>query len=381
MNDLDLIKKGVQAVKTWREQNPTGILGLSSCDLRDLDLNGYDLRGAVLYKADLRRTSLRNADLSWVPLPEDDDAIHTNLVEANLEGVQAQNACFYSARMNRANLTKANLYSANLTSTDLRDSKMIKANLQAANFGYAKLENADMQGALLGGARFQQCDLSGVNFAGCSMSGNYFVGCRISGACGLETVSHHFPLILDISTLLQLEEPIPREFLTKGGVLPQIIEAFEQIISSQKEHTVFISYTHQDEQHREWVEALALALQGNGIYVFLDQWDICPGDSLSKFIDHGISTATHALFICTRRSVVRADAETNWTGYEARQLKALGIEGEIKTIAVLREGEKVPQYLRGTMWVDCRDDSGFESSVRQLVKAIKGSGSRPIPNV
>lgn len=43
---------------------------------------------------------------------------------------------------------------------------------------------------------------------------------------------------------------------------------------------VFISYSHDSEEHKEWVLELATNLRKHGIDVILDQWELAVGKDL-----------------------------------------------------------------------------------------------------
>lgn len=44
---------------------------------------------------------------------------------------------------------------------------------------------------------------------------------------------------------------------------------------------VFISYSHDSQQHKDWVLRLANELRTNGIDAKLDQWDLSPGQDIA----------------------------------------------------------------------------------------------------
>lgn len=60
------------------------------------------------------------------------------------------------------------------------------------------------------------------------------------------------------------------------------------------EHTkpkLFISYSHDSEDHKAWVSKLATRLEQNGVHVIFDQWDITLGSDLTLFMEQGLTTA------------------------------------------------------------------------------------------
>jgi hypothetical protein len=52
--------------------------------------------------------------------------------------------------------------------------------------------------------------------------------------------------------------------------------------------TVFISYSWDDEAHKEWVRQLATQLRADGVDARLDHWHAVPGDQLPEFMEREI---------------------------------------------------------------------------------------------
>jgi hypothetical protein len=73
---------------------------------------------------------------------------------------------------------------------------------------------------------------------------------------------------------------------------------------------VFISYSHETQQHKDWVRSLASALRANGIDAVLDQWDLSAGQDIAAFMAGGIRTADRVLLICTDAYLSKAEAGT-----------------------------------------------------------------------
>lgn len=69
---------------------------------------------------------------------------------------------------------------------------------------------------------------------------------------------------------------------------------------------VFISYSLDNDEHKQWVGKLASDLHNNGIDAILDQWDIGPGDDLTAFMEKGVSSADRVLVDCSPRYVEKA---------------------------------------------------------------------------
>ena len=127
---------------------------LSEANLSGANLTEANLCGANLYKANLESSNLGKAQLLNANLSEVKLNHCTNLVEANLSGVNFSSIVvgFYGIRL----LSMANLSKANLTGLSLRESELMKADLSNANLSNTNLLMANLEGANLEGAKLQQ---------------------------------------------------------------------------------------------------------------------------------------------------------------------------------------------------------------------------------
>ena len=78
---------------------------------------------------------------------------------------------------------------------------------------------------------------------------------------------------------------------------------------------VFISYSHDNDEHKQWVRKLASDLRNNGIDVILDQWDIGPGDDLTAFMEKGVTSADRVLVVSSPRYVQKANVGEGGVGW------------------------------------------------------------------
>lgn len=85
---------------------------------------------------------------------------------------------------------------------------------------------------------------------------------------------------------------------------------------------VFISYSHDDKDHKNWVLKLATDLRSHGVDVTLDQWDLRLGDDLPFFMEQGLSSSSLVLCICSNTYVQKANAGKGGAGYEKKILAA-----------------------------------------------------------
>jgi hypothetical protein len=141
----------------------------------------------------------------------------------------------------------------------------------------------------------------------------------------------------------------------------------------------FISYSWDSTSHKDWIRFLAEQLQENAVEVFLDQWDLHPGDDLPHYMESSIREADFVLLVCTQSFAMKANAGTGGVGYE----KTI-VTGEIfqslsspgKFIPILRNGtprESLPSYLKSKLFVDFRSDSAFSSSFEELLRHLYSS--------
>ncbi len=62
---------------------------------------------------------------------------------------------------------------------------------------------------------------------------------------------------------------------------------------------VFISYSHDSPAHKQWVSELGAKLRQNGVDAVLDQWDLNPGDDMTRFMEKGVKDSDRVLVVCT----------------------------------------------------------------------------------
>ena len=70
---------------------------------------------------------------------------------------------------------------------------------------------------------------------------------------------------------------------------------------------VFASYSHDSDDHKQWVLKLCTKLVENGVDVMLDQWDIRLGTDQALFMEK-LGAADRVLVICTDSLLLRNSA-------------------------------------------------------------------------
>ncbi|MBR3328387.1 MAG: toll/interleukin-1 receptor domain-containing protein, partial [Atopobiaceae bacterium] len=78
--------------------------------------------------------------------------------------------------------------------------------------------------------------------------------------------------------------------------------------------TVFISYSWDSDEHREWVAGFADYLRNAGADVLFDG-NLKLGQRLPKFMEQSIAKADYVVIICTENYKAKADGRIGGVGY------------------------------------------------------------------
>lgn len=166
----------------------------------------------------------------------------------------------------------------------------------------------------------------------------------------------------------QIENIIEGEVINK----PTSIEQKEE----NKNPTIFISYSWDNEEHKKWVLDLADKLCTDGINVILDRYYLTPGKNLPHFVEDNLSKANRIIIIFTPNYKLKADKRTGGVGYEYSimnvELYANQTSNE-KIIPLLRSGsteESIPTFMRQFIHIDARNNENFLNSYNDLVREI-----------
>ena len=148
--------------------------------------------------------------------------------------------------------------------------------------------------------------------------------------------------------------------------------------------TVFISYSHDNDEHRAWVLKLATDLRYHGVNAILDQWDLRIGTDLRFFMENGLSASTLVLCVCSENYVRKVDTGTGGSGYEG-MIMTQGLLQNAKAeyvIPIVRNNpsaKKVPVAFAGKLYTDFSDDSKYDSKYQELLERIYGEDTKKKP--
>lgn len=141
--------------------------------------------------------------------------------------------------------------------------------------------------------------------------------------------------------------------------------------------TVFISYSWDSQEHKDWVLKLAnYLIEKAGCNVLLDQFDLAAGKELTHFMENGLEKADKVILVLTEGYKKRADARTGGTGFEysliSQGLYDLQAKND-KFIPVLRQGTKAtsaPVYVATKIYHPMQEDFKFENDAFNLARLI-----------
>lgn len=142
---------------------------------------------------------------------------------------------------------------------------------------------------------------------------------------------------------------------------------------------VFISYSWDSDEHRQWVRKLADNLQSNSIRIVYDQ-NTHYGTPLLNFMNKGIREADRVLIIGTPHYLQRSKNSGTGCKFEDYIVteEIFNNVDTTKFIPILRSGdfqESFPSLIANRKGLDFSDDTKFSESLNELIRELKNSNS------
>ncbi|MDE0072154.1 MAG: toll/interleukin-1 receptor domain-containing protein [Caldilineaceae bacterium] len=139
----------------------------------------------------------------------------------------------------------------------------------------------------------------------------------------------------------------------------------------------FVSYSWDDEEHKDWVAILATELRNDGVETVLDQWHTAPGDQLTEFMETQIRENSFVLVICTPNYRQRSDERMGGVGYEGNIMTAevLNQGNHRKFIPILAQAtweNAAPSWLRGKYYLDFSSPNKLKKNYPDLITTLRG---------
>jgi len=146
----------------------------------------------------------------------------------------------------------------------------------------------------------------------------------------------------------------------------------------------FVSYSWDNDDHKNWVRELATRLRNDGIDVNLDQWDLVPGDQLPEFMERAVRESDYVLIICTHKYKERSNNRQGGVGYEGDIMTAevLSTNNQRKFIPILKQqswNESAPSWLLGKIYIDFSSVPYPQKHYDDLVTTLLGTKEKAPP--
>jgi TIR domain len=130
---------------------------------------------------------------------------------------------------------------------------------------------------------------------------------------------------------------------------------------------VFISYSHDSPDHKDWVLRLASELRAKGIDADLDQWQPM-GSDLAAFMHNGISKSDRVLMVCTDQYIKKAESGEGGVGYEKMIVTGEMVKSidTIKFVPICRNSSanhRIPNFLGERLYTDFGDDKQYSRNL------------------
>lgn len=135
---------------------------------------------------------------------------------------------------------------------------------------------------------------------------------------------------------------------------------------------VFLSHASEDKER--FAIPFATALCQRGIDVWLDKWEILPGDSLvDKLFEEGLKEADAVLVVISKTS-----ASKPWVRQELNTAVVHRITKQTKVIPVVLDNSDVPESLKSLVWESVHDLNSYEPQLDRIVAAIFEHRDKPL---
>lgn len=136
---------------------------------------------------------------------------------------------------------------------------------------------------------------------------------------------------------------------------------------------VFLSHASEDEDR--FVNGFATKLTNKGVDVWLDKWEMLPGDSLvDKIFEEGLKGAEAVIIVLSQYSVNKL-----WVREELNSAIVSRIQKGTRLIPVIIDKCEVPESLKSTLWEPIKDGASYDASFERILASIYGKSLKSKP--
>jgi hypothetical protein len=147
-------------------------------------------------------------------------------------------------------------------------------------------------------------------------------------------------------------------------------------MTSIKNPTVFISYSHDSEEHKDWVRNFTDKLIVSGVDAKLDQYEIELTDSFPKYMERGIGDNDFVIFMITEKFVSSSKERIGGVGYEidiaTGEILTKGKRNKYIGILIGIDYHDVPEFLLGKNSIKIIDLNSYDKEFEELYGYVTG---------
>jgi hypothetical protein len=128
---------------------------------------------------------------------------------------------------------------------------------------------------------------------------------------------------------------------------------------------VFISYTHAD---KDTVLDIYNSLKGDHVKLWLDQFEIVPGDRIRESVEQGLRKSDALLMVLSSHS-----KESNWVSFEGSLFHGQGANKPIIPVVIDDGGKNLANrlpFLQDRLYVDLTNPKRKREAIKELAEAI-----------
>jgi len=137
---------------------------------------------------------------------------------------------------------------------------------------------------------------------------------------------------------------------------------------------IFMSHAGEDKER--FVIKFSEYLLSKGIDVWLDKWEMLPGDSLvEKIFEEGLKNATAVIVVLSKNSINK-----KWVKEELKTAIIKRINTDSKLIPIILDNlqrNELPQAIQDTVWETITDTNNFIQSADRIIASLYGQKTKP----
>lgn len=320
-------------------------MDMSAQPLGNIDFAGADLSASRLDFAWLKRTIFSDCQLSKTSFR------NAMLDQSQFRAAVAPNARFASSYVRRSDFRSAELTGASFVRSTVVQTPFDSCTLYGSNLAGILLQNCSLRDVDFRKARAWRmwmvgCDCTGASFNGATMRGTAFNGCNLSD-CTFDGADLRRCLI----TACQYDPSAIQQANLRNA----------EIMRPGEKRSVFICHAGED---KDFARKLSSDLKAVGIDVWIDEWKIKVGDSITGRIDN-------ALTECDCVVVVLSESMLNkpWPMREFKSALMRQASGDGSFILPAKiDDSSLPALIQDIAYADFRDD--YDGGLESLITGI-----------